>query len=402
MGSIRRDGLPQDAIDEVVPRHVVSPTSITELRKAIAGAYSASESIVFVGNRTKIAWGLPPRDLDQVIETSSLPKFIDHTASDLVVRVSANVTVNELQEHLKGEHQRLALDTMVANTSIGGLIATGISGPLRYGFGAVRDLLIGISVVRSDGVVAVSGGRVVKNVAGYDLAKLYTGSYGTLGAITEAFFRLHALPEHATYLLCELTLENAHDGLARLIQTQTAPSAIEVFHHSRTDTITIGVLIEGPRASVESRTTTVASTLQFPCSTETTPPPWWGTLPGTATFKMTVEIASVAHVLNALHELFERYELEFMVTGSAGVGVLVVGVDFDASVPLQTIVVLAGCIRVLAQSAGGACVVLRAPALVRTNVDVWGPIPTLDLMQRIKEQFDPRYLLAPGRFVGGI
>ena len=151
--------------------------------------------VVARGAGSKLSWGNPPTNVDLVMDMSGLDAVLEHAAGDLIVRVQPGLRLAKLQDALSSAGQRLAIDEVVPGSTIGGIIATGLSGPSRLLHGAVRDLLIGVSVVRADGVTARSGGRVVKNVAGYDLCKLYTGSYGTLGIITEAIFRLHPTPE---------------------------------------------------------------------------------------------------------------------------------------------------------------------------------------------------------------
>ena len=133
--------------------------------------------------------------MDLLVDLSAMDHVLEHSAGDLIVRAEPGVRLSELQRLLAGSGQRLAIDEVVPGSTIGGLVATGLCGPMRLAHGCVRDLLIGVRVVRADGVAAKSGGKVVKNVAGYDLGKLYTGSYGTLGIVAEAVFRLHPVPE---------------------------------------------------------------------------------------------------------------------------------------------------------------------------------------------------------------
>lgn len=398
----RRVASRDDAVDDVVPSEVAAPDSPVGLQSVMADATSRQEHVIFTGNRTKISWGLPPRAFDLAVDTSALPRILDHEASDLVVRVSSNITLEELQETLAEKDQRLAIDTMVGHTTIGGLISTGISGPLRYGFGAVRDLVIGITVVRSDGVLASSGGRVVKNVAGYDLAKLFTGSYGTLGAVTEAFFRLHALPEASIFVVATLPRSEVRGAISTVLHSQVGASAVEIHATSGSSSITLGILIEGEEQSVRTRATTIRQALGGSTEVLDDPPMWWGALVGDTTFKISIEIAQLSTVLDAINILGQRHGVDLTVTGSAGVGVLFVGCDTDEATSNRVVEELAGDIRHIASRSGGSSITLRAPLHLRTTHDVWGPIPALAVMNRIKSQFDPLQLLAPGRFVGEI
>ena len=400
--SKRRAGAPSDAIDRVIPAEVIEPGSTSELAIALREGSLRHETMVFTGNRTKIDWGLPPERLDLVVSVAGLPATIEHEAADLVVRVSASVSIDTLQQVLARAGQRLAIDEMVPGTTIGGLLSTGISGPLRYGFGAVRDLVIGTSLIRADGVVARSGGRVVKNVAGFDLAKLFTGSYGTLGCITEAFFRLHALPQCQRYVMSELTYERAEEALAMLAQTQTAPSAIECHLEASSARIKVGVLVEGMEQSTILRAKRVASLLGEDAELFEQAPRWWGLPPGNLIMKCTSEVSKVARVIAALRDEGRALGLSPTISGSAGVGAYFVGLDIPEVEPFDKARNFIERARALAVGAGGSAVVLRAPRLAKDAIDVYGPTPAIAIMRRVKHEFDPERLLAPGRFVGGI
>ena len=151
-------------------------------------------AVVARGAGTTLGWGTPPERLDVVLDMTAVTGVVDHAAGDLVVVVQAGTPMAELQSVVAEAGQQLALDSPYPEATVGGTLAMSTSGPRRLLYGTARDLLIGMTFVRADGVVAKAGGRVVKNVAGYDFGKLLTGSYGTLGVITEAVFRLHPLP----------------------------------------------------------------------------------------------------------------------------------------------------------------------------------------------------------------
>ncbi|EBP5695887.1 FAD-binding oxidoreductase, partial [Salmonella enterica] len=155
--------------------------------------------VVVRGAGTKLGWGRDPERLDVVLDTTALDTLVEHAAGDLIAVVGAGRRLADLQDDLSGADQRLGVDPSRAGT-VGGAVATAATGPMRLAHGAVRDLVIGMTMVRADGVVAHSGGKVVKNVAGYDLGKLLTGSFGTLGVITEVAFRLHPVPAGRTWV----------------------------------------------------------------------------------------------------------------------------------------------------------------------------------------------------------
>jgi glycolate oxidase FAD binding subunit len=268
----------------------------------------------------------------------------------------------------------------VPGGTIGGVLATNASGPSRMHAGTARDLLIGVTVVRADGVVAKAGGRVVKNVAGYDLGKLMVGSFGTLAVITEAVFRLHPLPEVRRWVTVEV--EDPHELVQAVVHSQAVPWAVEV------DNRTVSVLVAGRPDGVAARVGAVQDLIGGSVSDE--PPPWWGRYPwrdGQVGYKMTFALSGLRTVLATAEHLGVH------VRGSAGVGV-VYGAADDATGLEQ--------LRACCALHDGTVVVVDAPIEVKRVVDVWGPVPALDLMRRVKQQFDPDRRLSPGRFVGGI
>ena len=183
---------------------------------------------------------------------------MEHAAGDLVVTAQAGVRLDDLAKTLATAGQRLALDPRSTGTvgggTVGGLIATGAAGPLRYRYGTPRDLLIGITVIRADGVITKSGGKVVKNVAGYDLGKLFAGSHGTLGLITQATFRLHPKPDTSTWITVECgSPAEAAETVAVMGGSPLVPAAIELDWPSAAESISVSVLLEGDSASVNVR-----------------------------------------------------------------------------------------------------------------------------------------------------
>ena len=358
-----------DHVGGVPARLVAAPRSTGEAAALLAAA--GPLSVVVRGAGTKLHWGPPPRALDLIVDTHRLAGVVEHAAGDLITVVRAGTAL----ESLDLGDQQLALDGPPGAT-IGGTVATATSGPRRMHYGAPRDLLIGITVVRPDGRVARSGGKVVKNVAGYDLGKLYTGSYGTLGLITECAFRLHPRPAAAAYVRSSAPVTDVPAVLA----AQVVPTAIEL------DTAAgeLAVLIEGTPAGVRDRAATVGKLLGGEITDG--PPDWWGVPPWPADgigMRLSVPLSQVPRLT----------EPGRTVRGSAGTGVL-----YAAAADITEVEQL----RALCVRCGGHAVVLTAPPQVRDTLDMWGPVPGLALMRRIKDQFDPGHRFAPGRFVGGI
>lgn len=399
------DARPGDDVDGVMPALVARPGSTEEVSGVLRAAADAGLAVVPRGYGTKLTWGLPPERVDLVLDLGRMSAVIDHAAGDLIVEAQAGAPLSALQETVAGAGQRLALDDPLGGASIGGLLATNLSGPGRVATGTARDLLIGVTVVRADGVVAKAGGRVVKNVAGYDLGKLLIGSLGTLGVITQAVFRLHPLP--AVRRLVTAPFEHPEEAqrlVQAVIHAQVVPAAVEV-DRAGDGTGSVGVLLEGIEAAVDERT---SSTLRLlgPGAEACEPPAGWGSFPwATATprltaLKATFALSGLARVLDAANRAAAEAGAQLHLRGSAGAGVIYGALTAGDDVAAACSVV--NRLRGACTAQGGALTVLDGPPEVKAAADVWGPVPALDLMRRVKEQFDPERRLAPGRFVGGI
>ncbi|MGH3496055.1 MAG: FAD-binding oxidoreductase [Nocardioidaceae bacterium] len=381
---------------------VVRPRNTDEVAEQVRKAVAADLSIVVSGATTTLTWGRPPESADLLIDTTAMDTVIHHEAGDLVVKTQAGVLLADLQRQLSDAGQRLALDPVVPGGTIGGTIATGLSGPLRLSHGSVRDLLIGVTFVRADGVVAKAGGTVVKNVAGYDLAKLFCGSWGTLGIVTEAVFRLHPITAAHSWVTLDATdPAAAQRAVDATIHSTLIPAAIEYDRSGAGGPVRISVLLEGIEDGVEARTAALCGLLDDDTSTSGSAPDWWGVLPGEGgtLLRLTHEISALATMLDAVAAGERESGLTCPVRGSAaGVGYAVLPSGSESA----AVVGLVDVLRAGADRWGGQVVVLDAPAATKAALDVWGPVRGLDLMRQVKEQFDPDRRLAPGRFAGGI
>ncbi len=344
----------------------VTPGSLEEL----AAAVRAGGTVAVRGGGSKWAWGGPPPAVDTVVATTALDAVLEHAAGDLVVRAQAGVRLAALAPLLAEAGQMLALDPPEEGATLGGIVATGATGPRRHLYGGVRDLLIGTTYVLADGTVAKAGGKVVKNVAGYDLCKLFAGSYGTLAVLAEVVFRLHPVPEASRFVSV------APDRLADVLHSQSVPSAVELVDDR------LVVQVEGVAAGVDARARSLGG------EQLDGPPSGYGQRPwrdGDVGVKVAAEPAALPHVLDGLGAAGAS-----RVSGHAGAGVLYAALPSAEQVPALR--------ERLAPYDGSAILVHGDPG----DVDPWGPAHGLDLMRRVKAQFDPERRLAPGRFVGGI
>lgn len=395
------------------PRYVAAPASTAEAAALLTAAATLGLTVVPRGSGSRLAWGSPPASCDLVVSTRRLDRVLEHAAGDLVAQVQAGVALDDLAAVLATAGQRLALDPAGAaeqgTGTIGGVLATNSAGPLRYRFGAPRDLLIGITIVRPDGVVARSGGKVVKNVAGYDLGKLFAGSYGTLGFITEATFRLHPLPRASSWVSLELSDPEAAAGAVHAIcDSPLWPSAVELDWPSIDARLAVSVLLEGDEASVTERVGRMRALL----GRGTAGPPLpacRGRPEATGTcVRVAFWVGQLGSVLSTVRTAAVANDLDPSIGGSAGSGVLHVGVAGTAAPESVARMVAELRAGLAALSAGGvvpsvaSAVVVWAPPEVRELVDVWGPVSSLGLMRSVKDQFDPEHRMAPGRLAGGI
>jgi glycolate dehydrogenase FAD-binding subunit len=403
-----REAAPEDAVEGVEPSFVVEPGSVEEVSELMKLASREGLTVSPRGGGTKTHLGDPPASLDLVLGTARMDEVIEHVPGDQVVRVQAGVRLEDLQERLSGSKQMLALDPPERGATIGGVVAANSSGPRRYRYGTVRDLIIGITVVLHDGTVAKAGGKVVKNVAGYDLSKLFTGSLGTLGIIATANFRLHPIPEAARTVAVEVESPEAAAGAAQaIVHSQVEPTAVEL--HYGEDARLLTVLVESIRAGVEAKAETASFILRpfgkvRALSEEEAEhlgplqPPAVGD--DEATVKIAAPPADLADVLGSVLAAAERRGLALpRITGHAASGVTFVGFFGGEEEGSHFVEEL----REIWVRKGGSVTLQRAPLGLKQRVGTWdNGGDYLGLIRRIKEKFDPRGGMNPGRFVGGI
>lgn len=388
---------------------VLTPETLDAAATLMSEAAERRDAVAFLGGGTELGLGYPPARVDVLVKTGRLTRVVEYAPADLVVEVEAGLTLANLQKALAPHQQRLALDAPHPEiATVGGLIATNAFGPRRTRFGGIRDLIVGVSLLRADGERVRGGGKVVKNVAGFDLPKIAVGSLGTLGMIATATFRLHPLPEAARALGIEGCDAMQVRAVAReIVARQLEPAALLA---TRTgDAYTVYALFEGFAAGVDEQVRRFAALANdFGAIAEllddartpsrrdeeirtrgdvrvriSTPPAMLADL----------DADVLGPVLGALDDaravVYPALGAAF-VSGYLG--------DVDAAVTALERARRAG------EALGGNMVVLDArSSALRERVDVFGTLPgAFPLMRRLKDRFDPAHRLNPGRFLGGL
>jgi len=391
-----------DAIDGIVPQMVAEPGTGEDLARALRWAHNAGLKVAPRGHGTKLGWGNPASSCDLVLSTARLNRVLEHAWADMTVIVEAGCTVADLQKTLSEHKQQLALDPLwPERATIGGILSTNDSGTLRVRYGSLRDLIIGITVALPDGTVAKSGGKVVKNVAGYDLMKLFTGALGTLGVIVQAIFRLHPLPRESRSLSFSGTPESLNQLMLATMASKLTFTGLQLraqHGHAQLD-----VRFDGTAAGCEAHLKQMVQIAGSVAASEAAPTVWkshqaiWDS-EGALVAKFSVLPSQLAEACAAVERAAGAQKLAWKVVAqSVGAGYA----RLEGSEPALRTALLA--MRNDFAKMGVTLVVLGCPLAVKQGLDVWGPVPdTQPVMVRIKQRFDPDGTLNPGRFLGGI
>ena len=430
---VASERLGEYSVDGLIPELVVSPEDVEGVSAAISVASRERLKVCPRGGGTQMALGNPPTGLNLVLGTGRLERVLFHEPADLVASVQAGMTLEALQRELASQGQFLPLEAPIpSRATIGGIIAANASGPSRLAYGTPRDWLIGIKVVRSDGVITKSGGRVVKNVSGYDLNKLYTGSLGTLGVIVEATFKLAPLPRHRQTLVAVYPgLGAAIDSAQELLRRGGTPQAVCVINHEIRTRLpaldilegdgdaTLLALYGGRKAAVERSVDQAAKSMEGGEATAVESLPqeiggsawqaitdlgWAQEAPPRLAIKISALRSQVGELVasaGTFHGLSGTHGL----VADIGSGMVRLfcwerhGSPISSDAYERAIMEL----RTKAHGSGAHVVVERCPAEVKGRLDVWGdPVEGVAIMRRIKHELDPAGMLNPGRFVGGI
>ena len=351
---------------------IVKPRTAEELASALRDAAQASKAVVPVGGGRASGMGTPAQRCDVELHVGGLDRVIEHSAADMVVTVEAGITLEELARELAGSGQFLPVDPFNApGHTVGGLLASGWSGPLRFRYGSARDFLIGIRVALPDGKLASAGGRVVKNVSGYDMMKLHYGALGSLGVIVAASFKVFPKP------LRDVTVSSGGgwNAATHAMSTPVAPSALELDSEGR-----VLARYTGSPDAIDR----IVRELGW----KAVEPAVWDVYSHRAPERW----ARIAVPRDGLRRIVQALPSGAEWWASPGVGIAHWAVKAAASAVRD--------MRAKAESAGGTLVMLAAPDDLMREVGPWGKPPaTVDIMRKLKHAFDPDGILNPGRFV---
>jgi glycolate oxidase FAD binding subunit len=377
----------------------VEPATFEEAASMLATASAAQNTVRVRGGGTKLGWGVAVPDPTFEMHIGALDRIAEHNVGDLTAVLEAGVPLAAAQETFASAGQMLALDPPLGrgseqDSTVGGILATGDSGPLRHRYGAPRDLVLGVTVALSDGTITSSGGKVIKNVAGYDLPKLFAGSFGTLGTILSANVRLHPRPTATATALGASS--DAATLTAAAVALSAAPLELEAldlaWRGGRGGLLAqVGGAEPGRRARRVAERMREAGLDQIAVTTDDEAL-WARQRAGQRSeSRALVRVAARPAALPAV--LAATDACAGTLVGRAALGTSYVELDPEAVARLRE-----------AFPAGAASVLLDAPEELRRTLNPWGPVapPALELMRRIKLRFDPAGACNPGVFAGGI
>lgn len=396
-------------IDGFGPLPVARPATVAELGDLVRRADANGEAVYPIGGRTMLEVGLPPARKGIALDLRGLDKVIDYPARDMTLTVQAGITLARLQQLVAAENQQLPVDVPRADqATLGGALASNASGPRRYGYGTLRDYVLGIGVINDGGQETRAGGRVVKNVAGYDLMKLHIGALGTLGIISQVTIRVRPMPERQAILAVACPAGALGGLLDRLHTSATRPTCMDVASHTSSEPrFEVLVGFEDNATAVDWQVEKLQQELasefrgalhsaeearrEFHRLTE-------ATLDSSASlsFKANLLPSGVAGFL-----LAARASEGMTLQAHAGNGIVIGHVSGDLTLDRARTILTK--LQDLAAASQGHLVVLRCPPEWKRELPVWGrPRGDAPLMRAVKERLDPRRLFNPGRYLDGL
>ena len=399
------DGLAAHGIDGKQPKLICRPESPEQIAVALKICAEAEAAVVPWGGGTALAIGNPPRQVDVVLTTHRLDRVLDHDHANLTVTAQSGITLSALQTSLAPQKQFAPLDAPFPDRStIGGIVAANLNGARRGCYGGVRDLVIGMKVALIDGAHIKAGGKVVKNVAGYDMCKLFVGSLGTLGIITEATLRVAPIPESAATIIAFGTLNQAQRFSDELFRSSLLPASVFLLNDGTTEQWRLAVWNEGFEETTARNLRDLNAIANRICAKAEI-------LQGENHYAFWSEIRDFPLQANRLVFRVSPpratiYEFLPTIRGWANVSIasdMAMGTVWIAGEAKKSYAMRFSELASLARQRGGHAVLFAAPGELKQGIEVWGPSPpAFSLMREIKRQFDPNELLNPGRFLAGI
>jgi glycolate oxidase FAD binding subunit len=385
----------------VEPRETLAPRSVDELARAIRDLSVAQRAFAIVGGGTELGLGNAPRALDTVVRTTHLNRIVDYAPEDQTVTVEAGVTFEQLDRALAEHGQMFPLDVVDrARVTVGGAIATNAFGRRRVRYGTIKDLILGVEIVRPDGTPSRGGGKVVKNVAGFDLPKLMVGALGSLGAIATATFRVYPVPPVVRAVALTIAARTQLDDvLAAMVETRLVPESVVLYGNA-----SLVITFTGNAAGVDAQMTTAQEIAR-------------------------AHGAEARELSDLERESYDQREQAVRRDGAwrlrvtapparmaAGIAISLAASPLAAPVEYPTVGVSLHAYaegdydldsvraHVARETNGaGAVVVTEMPDTARGSVDAWGaPPPAFALMKTLKQRFDPSEIANTGRFIGGL
>ena len=400
-----RPAEPRDSVAGVQPEMVIEPANETDLAAALRCVNAAGLAVMPRGGGTKLAWGNRPARANVVLSTARLDHVIEHAWADLTVSVEAGCNIQNLQNALGCHGQRVAVDPIwPERATVGGVLSTNDTGTLRIRYGALRDLIIGVTIALPDGTLASSGGKVVKNVAGYDLPKLLTGALGTLGVITRAVFRLHPLPHNVrSSTLMVRDLEAANRLMLAVQGSRLAQTGLQARFMAGLGP-EVDVRFEGTDAGLAAQAEALQKLADPAIEAVAADAVWqareklWSSPQKAAIAKLSVVPASISGTYSRIRDLADSFDVKWSaVVQGTGLGWL--RLEASRSDAIHRVLIT---VRTELERAGGSLNLLHHPADMPA-MDAWSSAgDAFPLMLRVKQQFDPRGTLNPGRYIGGI
>ncbi len=391
--------------------YLAVPDTVQDLAAIMVAAAQEKWRIIPCGNGSKLDWGGLTESINLVVSTQKCDRIIDHAVGDLTVTVEAGVKLADLQATLQATKQFLPIDPIYPQeATIGGIVATADTGSLRQGYGGIRDLILGISFVRADGKIAKGGGRVVKNVAGYDLMKLFTGSYGSLGIISQVTFRTYPIPESSQTIAITGDAPSIAEAIKQIKNSGLTPTAADLVTASVIADLelgnNLGLLIRFqtiPESITKqiSKLKAIAESLglSVTCCPNGGEAQIWQKLSNVTRIPHNSDAITckIGILPSAAVQLFQ--ELEAMQPGQY-FGRIHIGTGLGQLQFLQSDIAAITKTRSLCQEHRGFLTVLSAAKSVKQQIDIWGYSGNAaSMMTKIKQQFDPQNILNPQRYL---